>query len=357
MTFKASRYYGIGFALFAVGFAACSSDQTTNNNPGGGAGSPSAGHSGVAGSGVGGGSAGSGFAGSSVGGSATAGGSTGGASGAATGGAATGGGSTGGAATGGGTCVAPASATVTEFTDLVPTTDVANPGGLTFMMGIPGGTSTYAPNVLTATKAAEGALNVKGTVNGYDGFVVYLNGCTNAMAYSGVSFDIKGNVGVGGVQFRFQSKANKASAYGGPCPAPDKATSYDLCHDAQTVIMVPAGGGNVSVKFGDVVGGVPNATVNGSDIVGFEWAFVWAGMADTPYPVDVTIDNIKFTGGPSGAGGSGGGSSAGAGGSSAGAGGSSAGAGGSSAGAGGTTAGSGGSNAGTGGAKAGTGGV
>ena len=68
----------------------------------------------------------------------------------------------------------------------------------------------------------------------------------------------------------------------------------------------------VEVKFSQLVDGVPVAAVDGKDIVGLEWAFAWM-EAGTAYDVDVTIDDIKFTGGTTGGTGSGG--SAGSGGS------------------------------------------
>jgi hypothetical protein len=53
--------------------------------------------------------------------------------------------------------------------------------------------------------------------------------------------------------------------------------------------------------------------VDGKDIVGFEWSLAWAGPTDTAYDADVTIDDLKFTGG-SAAGGTGSGGTGGTGG-------------------------------------------
>jgi hypothetical protein len=64
------------------------------------------------------------------------------------------------------------------------------------------------------------------------------------------------------------------------------------------------------------VPGVPNATIDGKDVIGFEWAFKWM-EGGTAYDVDVTVDDLKFTGtisGGGGTGGSGGGGGAGGGG-------------------------------------------
>jgi hypothetical protein len=304
---NASRYYGLWLALFAVGsIAACSStgdggggDDDNNNNKSG----SSTGGNLTTGGTPGAGGAGN-KAGSSTGGSGT--------SGSATGGTPTGG-------SGGGSSTAcagmkPASNLVTEFMDLMP--NATSAGQFTFQAGVPGGTFAYQPMELTVTNP-EGTLKVTGTVKNYDGFGVYFTTCTDASAYTGVSFNIKGNAGpTGKLSFRFQSNANTAVDTvnkKGTCMVPaGTADPYPLCHDATFDITVTEGGGEVAVKFSDVMGGVPVATVDGKDIVGLQWAFPWAGATDTMYPVDVTVDNIKFTGGP--AGGSGNGGSGGAGG-------------------------------------------
>jgi hypothetical protein len=306
---NASRYYGLWLALFTVGsIAACSSpgdgggdDNNNNNNKSGSSAGGNLATGGTPGVGGAGNQAGSGTSGSGTSGSATGGSGMGGAGG--------------GSST---ACAAmkPASNLVTEFMDLTP-----NASQFTFQAGVPGGTFSYQPADLMVANP-EGTLKVTGTVKNYDGFGVYFTTCTDASAYTGVSFDIKGNVGPSGkLSFRFQSNANTAvdtvNKKGTCVVPPGTADPYPLCHDATYDITVTEGGGEVAVKFSDVMGGVPVATVDGKDIVGLQWAFAWAGATDTEYPVDVTVDNIKFTGGPaggSGNGGSGGGGGAGGGG-------------------------------------------
>jgi uncharacterized membrane protein YgcG len=200
--------------------------------------------------------------------------------------------------------------------DLTP--NAMNAGQFTFTVGVPGGTFAYQPMALTVTDAAK-ALNVKGNVKAYDGFGVYFTTCTDASAYTGVSFNIKGNAGpTGKLSFRFQTNANTAvdkTNMKGACVVPaGTADPYPLCHAAMYDITVAPGGGVVEVKFAQATGGAPVLGVDGKDIIGLEWAFPWAGATDTAYDVDVTVDDIKFTGGAvggGGAGGSGGGGGAG----------------------------------------------
>ena len=313
MTIRISRYTGLGLALLtAGGIAACANSDDTNT-PGGGAGNSSAGaHTGGAGGGfVSGGAPGS--AGNNTAGSNTAGSSAAGSGTAGTGTAGAGGAGAGYACAG----TKPGSALITEFADLVA--NPASAGNYTFLSGVPGGTFSYQPAALTLATTGM-ALNVKGNVKAYDGFGVYLAACTDAAAYTGVSFNIKGNAGpTAMLSFRIQTNADTAvdaKNMKGICVVPaGTADTYPLCHAAAFDIPVATGGGVVSVKFSDVAAGIPVATVDGKDIVGFEWAFKWAGDTDTAYDADITLDDLKFTGGSSAGAGGSGGASAGAGGS------------------------------------------
>jgi hypothetical protein len=179
------------------------------------------------------------------------------------------------------------------------------------MVGIPGGTYTYQTGDITV-KDSGMALNASGMVKNNDGFGVYFNDCLDASAYSGVSFNIKGNVGASGmISFRIHTNADtpiSTTNMNGACPVPAGTAvggEYPYCHAAAFSIPVSAAGGVVSVKFSDVTGGLPVATVDGKDVNGLEWAFTWMTGA-TAYPVDVTVDDIMFTGGSTGGTGAGG---------------------------------------------------
>jgi len=381
MTNRKLRYSGLGLAVLTAGaLAACGSDE---NTPAGGAGSGSAGaHAGGAG-----GSAatagaaptaGSGTAGAAAGAAPTAG----------------GGGSAGFACAG----TKPTASLITDFSNLVA--NPMNAGNYTFIGGVLGGTFTYQPNALTLDTLTNTALKVTGNVHAYDGFGLYFNTCYDASIYTGVSFNIKGYAGPKGkLSFRVQTNSNTkidVPNSKGQCVSA-LADSYNDCHSASFDVTVPAGGGVVTVMFSQLMNGAPVPTVNANNIVGLEWAFDWSdtpppaaggaggasggsggtsggasggkggaggasggtagasvgagGAAPAPgtYDANVTIDDVKFIGGPP-EGGAGGASSGGA---------SSGGA--SSAGAGGTSASGGssgrGGSGGSGGAKAGSGGT
>lgn len=350
MLIKASRFYGIGLTLVAIGaFAACSSDDTPGTGTAGstshaGTGTGTAGtNTGTGGTGTGTAGTGTGTAGTSVG--------------------------TAGTGTGGGasTCAKVAAPLITQFDDLVAS--ATSTGQFTFMAGIPGGTFAYQPGALTVTDASK-ALNVKGSIAAYDGFGVYFNSCADASAYTGVSFNIKGKPGsTGMLNFRVQTDSNTAVDTvnkKGTCVVPAGTTdTYPLCHPSAVDIPVTEAGGVVEVKWAQLTGGVPVEAVTGKDVVGLEWAFTYTPAAAggsgggaaggaSGYAVDITVDDIKFTGGSSGGTGTGGTS---AGGTSAGGTGGAAGGTGGAAGGSGGTGGAAGGSGGTGGAAGGSGGT
>src|SRR6185369_16891088 len=349
MTKRKLRYSGLGLAVLMVGaVAACSSDNT-GTNPGGGGSGPKGGSSA-------GGSAGTVAAAGNVaaGGSNTAGTGTGGSSTAGTG---TGGASAGFACAN----TMPACALITDGTNLLPHPTQA--GNFAMSGAVEGGTYSYQPNALTLDSLSKTALNVKGNVKNYDGVGIYFNTCYDVKTLNdtGVSFSIKGNAGpTGMVNFRVQTNANtayndpvNASAKKGLCKATDPANAYPDCHAAGKDYAVTSTPTVITVNFADLTGGLPTAGVDGSDVVGIEWALAWkeggfgtggtgaggaasggssaggasgsggasggsagkggaasggtsaggsaaggAAPSDGSYNVDITIDDVKFIGGP-----------------------------------------------------------
>ncbi len=310
MSIKASRFYGIGLAALTIGaFAACSSDDgiTPGNTAGAGpvAGTSAGGTASTAGTSAGGTTA----AGTSAGGSATAGTGTGGSAGAGTGG-------TGGAGSGAFTCkgTKPTTALIADFETAVANT--ASAGQFTWTTGIPGGTFTYQAPV--KADVATKAFNAKGNVATYSGFGIYFNDCHDAAGAgaTGVSFKIKGNAGAGGMLvFKVQTNGNQGPAnMKGTCDRMGLPINedYAACHHATFSIPVAATDSEVSVTWDKLTMGMPNATVDGKDVIGLEWAFVWdTGVA--AFDVDVTVDDVKWTGTITGAGGGGAGGAGGGG--------------------------------------------
>ena len=305
MTKRKLRYSGLGLAVLMVGaVAACSSDNTGGG--GGGGSGPTAGSNS-------GGKPGTGGAGGST--------STGGSN--ATAGTGTGGSSTAGTSAGGTagfacTNTMPACGLITDGTNLV--VNATRAGDFTLSGAVEGGTYSYAPNALTLDSVSKTALNVKGNVKTYDGVGIYFNTCYNVktLAYTGVSFSIKGNAGpTGMVNFRVQTNSNTAANdptnmtnKKGTCIATNAADTYPDCHAAGKDIPVTSTATVITVNFADLVGGLPTAGVDGSDVVGIEWALPWmtGGFGTGGSGAGGAATGGSSAGGASGSGGASGGS-------------------------------------------------
>jgi hypothetical protein len=326
-----------------------------------------------------GGSSGSATGGTATGGTATGGTATG---GTATGGTATGGTATGGSATGGsaGSGAGSGGAAMGFACDMPKTpncgaiADFPNSTSQTFgNADFSGGASVFGAGI--SRDMTTGGLHVTGMVTGYGhGFNIWFTLCSTLEAYTGVEFKVSGTTGdtVAPNTIDFQVQTNSDYPWQpfpptnmkGTCTAPTVDMAWSMCL-APTAAGLMLGAAAQTVTWAQVMGGSPvmwSPTASPKEVVGLQWQFPWSETR-TAYTVDVTLDDVKFTGGTgptsacpaymAGMGGAGGaGGSGGSGGSSAGSGGS----GGSSAGSGGSSAGSGGSSAGSGGSSAGSGG-
>jgi hypothetical protein len=153
---------------------------------------------------------------------------------------------------------------------------------------------TCAPSTTPLTRSlAGGQLHVTGTVGTYSGFGTWMEQCHIDMsAFSGISFRIGGDAGpTGTVQLRVFEQANTAPI---DC-RPMRGTCADAtCSPATFAVTVPATPAVVTVAWDDFTGGAPSATVNPAQIWQFQWDFDWA-EGGTPFPVDVTLDDVTLT--------------------------------------------------------------
>jgi hypothetical protein len=140
-------------------------------------------------------------------------------------------------------------------------------------------------------------------------------GCTlDASKYKGISFTLKGNPGpdgtLGFTLGRAQNDTAAANAMCGTCTPTGDASADAACRGPRVSVgSIPATSAT-AVKYtylwGDFTGGVPQASVDPSQITGILWFFhppagfvpgTDAGTGDAggpSYPVDVTLDNIQF---------------------------------------------------------------
>jgi hypothetical protein len=153
----------------------------------------------------------------------------------------------------------------------------------------PCATSDY----LLTRSLAGGELSVSGTVGTYSGFGTWMEQCHIDMSeYSGISFRIGGDAGpTGTVQLRAFTKTNSAEV---EC-RPGRGTCTDAtCTPSTYTVTVPSTPTVVTVSWSDFTAGAPSAGVDPAEIWQFQWDFDWAD-GTTPYPVDVTLDDVELT--------------------------------------------------------------
>jgi hypothetical protein len=296
----------IGVAILA----ACSGSGDDDGSGGKGSGAGAAGGAGGMTGGTGGTGGTTGGTGGTTGGTAGAGGMTGGTAGAVTGGTAgsdagAGGASgSGGAGTGPFTCKGTV-ATCNAITDFVVAPAEWGIGDFH------GGVSVFGEGVMR--DPATDALHITGMVGGYGrGFNLWFAFCSDLSAFTGVSFVARGTAGMPTatdlpniIQFQLQSNSDypwepfaMATPPGikGGCTAPAMMDPWGYCQ--APTYNATLGDAAQAVTWAMMAGGAPvpwDAVNSPKEIVGIQFQFPWKEMG-VAYPVDVTIDDIKFTG-------------------------------------------------------------
>ncbi|HEX6274185.1 MAG TPA: hypothetical protein VFZ53_14150 [Polyangiaceae bacterium] len=256
----------------------------------------------------------SGVSGSSTGGTATGGTATG---GTATGGTATGGTATGGTATGGtagsGASAGSGGSGAGPFLCDMPKTPhcgqindftTASPafGNDTFS----GGVSVFGMGI-TREAANTGAIHITGMVTGYGhGFNIWFSYCSSLAAYTGITFTVNGTSAAmpmpNTIDFQIQTNTDypwqpRPQDMKGACTAPMGMDPYGVC--IAPTLNVPLGAAPQTVTWAQMMGGTPtpwSPTMSPTEVIGLQWQFPWS-PTHMPYAVDVTLDNVQFTGG------------------------------------------------------------
>lgn len=153
---------------------------------------------------------------------------------------------------------------------------------------------------------------LSGTVAGFSGAGMYIqsapNLCVDASAYRGVQFTISGTIGsadasVGeagvsdaGVSAPFiQFKAIEAEDVMPTTTAGSVGTcTASMCTPASYSFALPSTPTTITVQWTDLMGRVPGAPSDPAHLTGIEWALPWACTGSTPYPVNITIQNVMF---------------------------------------------------------------
>jgi hypothetical protein len=232
----------------------------------------------------------------------TAGAATGGTAGAAAGAAGASG--SGGAGTGPFTC----KGTVATCNAI---TDFAVPPGQWGSGDFHGGVSVFGEGIMR--DPATDALHITGMVAGYGrGFNLWFSYCSDLSAFTGVSFIARGTAGMPTatdmpniIQFQLQSNSDypwepfamdMPPGIKGGCTAPMGMDPWGYCQ--APTYNATLGDAAQTVTWAMMAGGAPvmwDATMSPKEIVGIQFQFPWKEMG-TAYMVDVTVDDIKFTG-------------------------------------------------------------
>jgi hypothetical protein len=180
----------------------------------------------------------------------------------------------------------------------------------------PGATATYP----ITSDVTGNNWHMTGTVGDYSGFGLYMDGCKKVdfSAYRGIQFTIGGTspsttgagtltfgMGTAGDSIAYAWFVNKAAVEPstltetpnfGECFPTDPINQYypANCSDPKYTVTVPATPGTITVLWADLMGGLPEASVTPSEITSIWWSFPWNGAADTPYAVDITVDDIQL---------------------------------------------------------------
>jgi hypothetical protein len=196
------------------------------------------------------------------------------------------------------TGTAPASSLITDFSDALTT------GAGAFTIG-EGGTFTYqsagsAAPVLSLVSTdgtpAGQALSVSIDTGlppanigaAFSGFGLYFNSCTDASAYSGISFMITGDLGACPLQFSAQFSEDD---FMGDDPS-FGSCSAALCYSPS---FQPVGLGTNTISFASMTGGAPVTVVDAARLTGVHWQVTPpTGASAASCAANFTVDDVAF---------------------------------------------------------------
>ena len=168
-----------------------------------------------------------------------------------------------------------------------------------------GGVAVFGEGIVRDT--ATGSLHITGTVAGYGhGFILWFTFCSTLAAYAGITLTVSGTTTdattPNTIHFEIQTNADypwqpRPMDRKGGCTAPTGVDPYGVCIAPSLPILLSATPAFVS--WAQMMGGVPtawSATFSPAEILGLQWQFPWS-EGRQPYFVNVTLDNVRFTGG------------------------------------------------------------
>lgn len=195
---------------------------------------------------------------------------------------------------------APADGTLVDFATYTPRTATA--GGAWGDMGlgqITGGTSVYSGDAASAlgiaVSNAELALSASMDAMGdYAGLVLWFAPCVNASAFDGLSFPIRGELGGARMLVKAQASPNYPVDVGntkGKCEYPREDMKFSTCQQP-TATITELSENPLVLEWSEFIGGLPVATVDASQLLGFELQFQC--QSATGCALDLAIGDVRF---------------------------------------------------------------
>lgn len=156
---------------------------------------------------------------------------------------------------------------------------------------------TYPDAIVSNVSTQEWHLS--GTVADYSGFALGFSCAVDASMFTGVSFTIKGDAGATGRLVMEVTTSpddvNEMMGAGSHGKCIPKGDRYDgTCLSPRVNVPVTGTVNAVKLKWADFKGGAPQDSVSSNSISSLVWRFDWIAGA-TPFPVDITIDDVAFT--------------------------------------------------------------
>jgi hypothetical protein len=206
-------------------------------------------------------------------------------------------------------CPAIGAALLTDFTY-----DAATSDGVQANFGVAGesfagGTLQY-PDTLVSDVTNDN-WHISGTVADYTGFGFYFQDACDpldASGYQGLQFTISGTLPTGRtLSMWVKTSANEipaswilenttttdAKPNSGTC-IPASAQYDGTCKENTATVPVTEAPQLVALNWEDFSGGSPQGSITPDTITGFGFQFSWGGDTDTPYEVDVVLDDLGF---------------------------------------------------------------
>ena len=133
--------------------------------------------------------------------------------------------------------------------------------------------------------------HITGVMTTYSAFAINLACITDASAFAGIEFTIKGNAGTPN-RLTFQASFSSDDLGSRITPSLGMCESA-TCSAPSVLVNVTATKTLVQIPWSKIVGGKPISMVNPAQLTGLRWIFNWS-PSSAPYAVDVTVDDLHF---------------------------------------------------------------